>query len=254
MVYNKKINAKYSLPFGQSLVGLGFFLRHEFFLWKEVAGWAIIFYKLVITLCTNMYQPASTPKGCQVSRRIWHAGAISQWRKTCFKIPPFVPVNLPRIIVTSSDSFSSKIVYWRLVNASWQETQDVHEIPFGGELSEEGTTNTSGKREIVRLSCSWSSGRGEDCVFQAFRKWLKRSWSKLSLRLFTKNVFLKQKGHGTFLGVKSSHLKHPLEMDVGWVFSQGAIETISVVLPCAEERQNVPWASCVMGEKRPFSL
>ena len=160
----------------------------------------IIFYKLVITLCTNMYQPASAPKGCQVSRRIWHAGAISQWRKTCFKIPPFVPVNLPRIIVTSSDSFSSKIVYWRLVNASWQETQDVHEIPFGGELSEEGTTNTSGKREIVRLSCSWSSGRGEDCVFQAFRKWLKRSWSKLNLRLFTKNVFLKQKGHGTFLG------------------------------------------------------
>ena len=48
----------------------------------------IIFYKLVITLCTNMHQPSSPPKGCQVSWRIWQSGAISQcaWRKTCVKI------------------------------------------------------------------------------------------------------------------------------------------------------------------------
>ena len=90
----------------------------------------------------------------------------------------------------------------------------------------------------------WSSCHGEDCVVQAFRKWLKLCWSKLSLRLFTKNVFVKQTVRAPFCWIKSSHLKHPLEMDLGCVFSQGAIETISVVLPCAEERQNVPWASC----------
>ena len=30
----------------------------------------------------------------------------------------------------------------------------MHEIPFGGELSEEGTTNTSEENEVVRLSFS----------------------------------------------------------------------------------------------------
>ncbi len=95
----------------------------------------------------------------------------SRW-KTCVKIPSrMYQWIFPQIIVTSSDKsplknrvFKAGEPYVALFETSdpesWQETQDVQEIPFGGELSEEGTTNTSRKCEVVRLSFSWSSCHG----------------------------------------------------------------------------------------------